>query len=341
MHTTLLQFCSLGLVFGLAGCTPESPDATGAGGAMGSGGMIGSGGAVGSGGTIGSGGAVGSGGASADAGTIGSPGCGSSRPPPCDTAVTGPCTLSVGTKTRQYFVVVPTNYSSSTAAPVVFTFHGRGGTAQQLLPSGGYGGFALYGERTGFPNAIYVVPQGLDSGTDAGNDYGWPNTNDQDINFVKAMISWLEANYCVDESRIFSTGMSYGGMISNTIACEMPDVFRAIGVMSGSLGWGSYVPTCVNHPIAAWFTHGDADTVVPISGDQNARDLFIKNNGCSTTNTQQISLVDTNTSTNVTCTVYNVCTTGNYPVVWCPVAGEAHAIPSFAGSEIAKFFKQF
>jgi polyhydroxybutyrate depolymerase len=188
--------------------------------------------------------------------------------------------------------------------------------------------------------------QGLDSGSDSGTDYGWPNTNGQDVNFTKAMLTWLEQNYCIDTSRIFSTGMSYGGIMSNTLGCQMPDVFRAIGVMSGSLfTYGQ--PSCMNLPIAAWFTHGDADTVVQMSGDITARDLFISHNGCSTTNTTTVTLTDsravTDAGTPVTtvCTIYNECTAGNYPVVWCPVPGEGHAIPSWAGSEIAKFFLQF
>ena len=91
--------------------------------------------------------------------------------------------------------------------------------------------------------------------------------------------------------------MSYGGMMSDTLGCEMSDVFRALGVMSGSLGFcngtNCYTPTCpTSHPIAAWFTHGDADTTVPIAGDQNARDHFIKNNGCDTTNTQTVAMSD-------------------------------------------------
>jgi hypothetical protein len=35
--------------------------------------------------------------------------------------------------------------------------------------------------------------------------------------------------------RRFSTGFSYGGMMSFAIGCEMSDVFRAIAPMSGSL----------------------------------------------------------------------------------------------------------
>jgi poly(3-hydroxybutyrate) depolymerase len=158
------------------------------------------------------------------------------------------------------------------------------------------------------------------------------------------MLTWLETNLCVDKARYFSTGMSYGGMMSETIACQIPDLFRAIGSQAGSLFGGTR--NCVAKPIAAWITHGTADTTVPISGDETARDMIIANNGCDTTNTQTIELVDTArigdaATTNVTCTVYNQCTAGNYPVIWCPVTGEGHAIPSFAGVEIAKFFAQF
>ncbi len=69
--------------------------------------------------------------------------------------------------------------------------------------------------------------------TDGGTDYGWLNYNGEDVNFAEAMVSWVEANFCVDESRIFSTGMSAGGLMSDMLGCQMPDVFRAIGVMPG------------------------------------------------------------------------------------------------------------
>jgi len=317
------------------------------GGSPATGGKSGSGGTTGSGGKTGSGGATGAGGAVTDAGPAqGSPGCGATLPAACNNTTTGPCTLDVNGKTRQYFVVLPTGYDNSKPAPVVFAFHGLGGTASSLLPTGSPygGGYALYGVQPGLPNAVFVVPQGLDTGSDAGDQYGWPNTGGQDINFVKAMLTWLETNFCVDSARYFSTGMSYGGMMSETIACQMPDVFRAIGSQAGSLFGGTR--SCVAKPIAAWITHGDADTTVPISGDITARDMIIANNGCDTTNTQTQNLVDTTrigdaATTDVTCTVYNQCTAGNYPVIWCPVPGEGHAIPSFAGTEIAKFFAQF
>jgi poly(3-hydroxybutyrate) depolymerase len=42
------------------------------------------------------------------------------------------------------------------------------------------------------------------------------------------VITWGESNFCVDTTRRVSTGMGYGGIMSETIPCQMPDVFRAI-----------------------------------------------------------------------------------------------------------------
>jgi poly(3-hydroxybutyrate) depolymerase len=338
------------------GGKPGSGGVVGSGGATtgpspGTGGKPGSGGATtgpsGTGGKTGGGGTTGAGGEITDAGpAVSSAGCGAALPAACNNTTTGPCKLDVGGKTREYFVVLPTSYDNSKPSPVVFAFHGLGGTASSLLPTGSPygGGYALYGVQPGLPNAVFVVPQGLDTGSEAGTSYGWPNTGGQDINFVKAMLTWLETNLCVDKARYFSTGMSYGGMMSETIACQMPDVFRAIGSQAGSLFSGTR--NCVAKPIAAWITHGTADTTVQISGDITARDMIIANNGCDTTNTGTIDLVDTKriadaATTDVTCIVYDQCTAGNYPVIWCPVTGEGHDIPSFAGAEIAKFFARF
>ena len=120
--------------------------------------------------------------------------------------------------------------------------------------------------------------------------------------------------------------------MSNLLACQMPDVFRAIGVMAGSLNGSN----CGTHPIASWAEHGDADTTVNISGGIRARDLFIQHNGCDTTNTQTAAMPDGKT----TCTIYNSCTSGKYPVVWCPIPGQGHQIASWAGAGASWSFER-
>jgi polyhydroxybutyrate depolymerase len=302
------------------------------GGANATAGVPSTGGSRPTGGATGLGGATGTGGNANVAGTSNSMGCGNTTlPAACNTSTTGPCTINVDGTDRQYFVVLPSNYSPTTPYPIVFLWHGASTTAQMYI---GGGPIAYYGIRTGLPNAIFVAAQGLPS-TAGGTDYGWANTNGQDVNFTKAMIDWLESKYCIDKNRLYSTGFSYGGIMSLTLACQMADVFRAIGVMSGAMFGGT--SSCQKNPVPAWFTHGDADPTLNISGGVTARDALIKRNGCDTTNTQTAAMSDGIT----TCTIYNVCTAGNYPVVWCPVPGETHQIPGFAGAEIAKFFLQF
>jgi polyhydroxybutyrate depolymerase len=78
-------------------------------------------------------------------------------------------------------------------------------------------------------------------------------------------------------------------------------------------------------------THGTADTTISISGDETARDQFLADNHCGTT----MEPVDP-----PPCVSYDGCDSG-YPVVWCPVEGDGHAIPSFAASGTAAFLSQF
>jgi poly(3-hydroxybutyrate) depolymerase len=143
------------------------------------------------------------------------------------------------------------------------------------------------------------------------------------------MVTWFESNFCVDQARIMATGFSYGGLMSHTVACEMPDVFRAVGVMSGALI--DRATACVSHDIAAWMTHGDADPMVAFSSGLSAANRIVALDHCGATT----HAVDPSP-----CVQYDGCDTG-YPVVWCPVAGEGHAIPSFAATAIASFFAQF
>jgi polyhydroxybutyrate depolymerase len=294
----------------------------GAGGTSGAAGTNG-GGAAGTSGTAGSNGAAGTSGAT-------TAGCGLANPPAVGAA--NPQTINVTdskgtTAARQFYVSLPASYDSSQPTRVVFAWHYAGGSASALVSSS-YGG-NFYGIQPLLPNTIFVAGQGLLSTPGDATTSGWPNTNGGDVAFAKAMIAWVEANFCVDPARILSTGMSYGGIMSDTLGCQMPDVFRAVGVMSGALY--NFGTACRSHPIAAWITHGDADTTVDISGDETARDQFLADNHCGTTTTAV---------TPSPCVSYGGCDSG-YPVVWCEVAGEGHTIPSFAASGIANFFAQF
>ena len=88
---------------------------------------------------------------------------------------------------------------------------------------------------------------------------------------------------CVDTNRIMSTGMSYGGIMSDTIGCQMPYVFRAIGVMSGALFKFGGSSACRATTSPPGSPTAPPIPTVDISGDEAARDQFLADNHCGTT----------------------------------------------------------
>jgi len=216
--------------------------------------------------------------------------------------------------------VLPDDYDATHPYPVVFQYHPLGGSAEQ--------GMNMYGIRPKFPEAIYVTPQGLQDGTYT----GFPNTGGEDEAMTRAIIADIEAKYCIDRARYFSTGFSYGGSMSYTAACNMSDVFRAIGAMSGApISGAKCTSKAPERPVAVWATHGTKDEALGISMAEPIIEALVENNGCSTT---------THPVDPSPCVEYEGCKEG-YPVVWCVREGDTHGIPSFAAGAIATFFQQF
>jgi polyhydroxybutyrate depolymerase len=244
-----------------------------------------------------------------------SAGCGKAQFPP-----SARNTIMVGDLNREYIVKLPTNYDPNKPYKLVFTWHFLGGSAQGI--AGGFGG-GFYGlESMAAGTAIFVSPEGIDA--------AWPNTGGRDVNFARAMVEWMRANYCIDNARIFSTGFSYGAIMSNTVGCQMGDVFRAIAPMAGS-GPLAFGGGGCKGPVAAWIFHGTADNVVQFTGGQRSRDHWVMTNGCT---------MMTTPGTPSQCVEYQGCKAG-YPVVWCENPGAGHTQPSYGGSAIWKFFSQF
>ncbi|HEY1155788.1 MAG TPA: cellulose-binding protein, partial [Arthrobacter sp.] len=104
----------------------------------------------------------------------------------CGTApalTSGNHTIQSGGQNRSYILRVPAGYDSNHPYRLIFGFHWRGGTANDV-DSGGTDGYnwSYYGLRRLADNAnngtIFVAPQG--------NGNGWANPGGQDVAFVDA-----------------------------------------------------------------------------------------------------------------------------------------------------------
>jgi len=239
---------------------------------------------------------------------VASAGCGGTA-----TVASGRFTIDVAGTPRDYIVALPQGYDATRPYRLVFTWHPGGGTAQGTANN-------YYGlQQRAANSAIFVSPEGIDN--------GWANTGGRDIAFLDAMLDRFEAELCVDQSRIFSTGFSYGGMMSYAIGCGRADVFRAIAPMSGALYSG-----CAqgDTPIAMLGFHGTTDTVVPIANGITARNTIAQRNGC------QPEAMATQVNG---CLSFQGCSAG-HPVTWCEFNGGHMPAPQSA-QPIWDFFSGF
>jgi poly(3-hydroxybutyrate) depolymerase len=247
-------------------------------------------------------------GLSARASATATAGCGKAP-----TLTSGTHTIQSGGQTRSYILRVPAGYDSNHPYRLIFGFHWRGGTAGDV-DSGGTDGYnwSYYGLRRLADNennsTIFVAPQGI------GN--GWANSGGQDVAFVDAMVSQIEAGLCVDTTRLFSAGFSYGGAMSYALACSRATVFRAVAVYSGANLSGC---NGGNQPIAYMGLHGIRDDVLPISSGRELRDTFVRTNGCTPQNPTEPAY---GSLTHII-TTYAGCRSG-YPVVWAAFDGAGH-----------------
>jgi poly(3-hydroxybutyrate) depolymerase len=236
----------------------------------------------------------------------------------------GAASINVSGTMRDYILRLPDDYDPSHAYKLIFGFHARGGTASQVAGGSNNDYYGLYSKSQG--SAIFVSPNGIDA--------GWRNTDDRDIDLVKALIALFDAELCVDHARIFSVGFSFGGMMSDAVGCAMADVFRAIAPMAGAVQTPEHLYSECNqpnmHPIAVWMAHGTSDTVVPLADGKTALDIFIERAQCDAA-TMPVAPSP--------CVAYQGCLEG-YPIHYCEWDG-GHGVPSFASQAIWNFFDGF
>jgi polyhydroxybutyrate depolymerase len=173
--------------------------------------------------------------------------------------------LAHGGAERGYHLAVPESARARAgAAPLVVLLHGGGGTAAQILR---HTRFAELAASEGF---VLVAPQGENRSWNDGRVYSASReSRADDVGFIRAVLADLaRQGVAFDRDRVFATGISNGGFMSQRLACEAADAFLGIvsvtAQMSADLG-----PGCKPaRPISVWMINGTADPLVPYEGGQ-------------------------------------------------------------------------
>jgi len=292
-------------------------------GADASGGNVATGGRAGS----GSGGASGTGtGGSTGTDAVKSDGCGKAK-----TLQNGTINITFGGASRKYILRVPDAYDNSHPHRLVFAFAESGSSATSVV-SRNYFTLATLDSK----NTVFVAP-------DAANGAGsWSKS---DVELTDAILAQLEGELCIDKSRIFATGFSFGGAMSIALACTRADVFRAVAFFSGADLTGS-CPATLTKPIAYYASQASQDstgTPMPSSGKVKQAE-FATVNGCMP---EASATTFPAAGKPHTCTDYKGCSAG-HPTKYCVFDGPHGWEPKDPGQtnswnapEAWKFITQF
>lgn len=184
-----------------------------------------------------------------------SAGCGTSTATPVSKKTVK---LAVAGEDRSYDLVVPKAHDGKTPVPVVVDFHGlaEGAAVHAQMTQMG-----PLGEKDGF---VVVFPQGT------GSPVRWYLGTDgqkSDAPFVNAMLDGIEKDLCVDTSRVYATGLSFGAIMSSFVACgELGARFAAVAPVSGITHSDDCKP---RHPMPVLTFHGTADPILLFNGGVN------------------------------------------------------------------------
>lgn len=167
--------------------------------------------------------------------------------------------------TRTYHLHLPPQVVAAKALPLVLVLHGRDGTGSGMI---GLTHMNDIADQQGF---IAVYPDGYANSWADGRGV---TTADQhgvdDVGFIAALIDTLVASYPVDASRVYVTGLSNGGFMSERLACDLASKIAAAAPVAGPLS-EALVPRCApSRPMPLLLIEGTADPLVPFAGGEVA-----------------------------------------------------------------------
>ena len=229
-----------------------------------------------------------------------SAGCGKAT-----TVTNGKKTITSGGTQRSYIIDIPTNYDMNKPYRFFYTSHWISSTAEAVQQQNFY--FLKPLATAANEPAIFLAPQAL-----PGNPNGtWDTSKNTDHILFDDLLAYVKENLCIDTTRVFATGFSFGGMMTYSLSVNhQKDIRAAVGIAPAN--YNIYVPTKTHQPIAWMQTTGMSDTTCPwVNGSsttQGAKYIAIEHgtdNGCTVPST-----IPTWTSGAHLCVDFTGCMTG-------------------------------
>ncbi|WP_171976932.1 alpha/beta hydrolase family esterase [Brasilonema sennae] len=164
--------------------------------------------------------------------------------------------------TRTYDIYTPKSYSPSRPMPLVMVFHGDEGSGRSISNVSQFNKLA---DQKGF---IVVYPDGIDQRWSIKNKN---KRNIDDVSFVKNLINHIQEVRNIDSRRIYASGFSRGGILTQALSCELSDKIAAFASVAGSLP-RRLKPNCQPEmPVSILMINGTNDQSVNYQGDKKTQ----------------------------------------------------------------------
>jgi len=252
-------------------------------------------------------------------------------------------TLDVsGQGERGYYLVLPDDYDSSVPHALVVGYAGTNWVGEQIRP---YLGLE---QVSGGGPEIFVYPDPLWHDFPGwGNLGGWllgPNAGPaegmDDLDFTAALLDTLSDELCIDESKVYATGHSWGGDMAQVVSCFLGDRFAAsVPVAANRPYWFDAPggPAECTGSTAVWTLFGEADEHFdyqdyPGQFGEECNDFWLDARGCDPDSAEPLPWGDEGD-----CFAWSGCSS---PVQYCLYGPETgHQIPPWYPEATMSFFR--
>ena len=177
-------------------------------------------------------------------------------------------TIVVDDVPRRFIVVVPSGEVPDGGYPLVVMLHGTSGDGEKFF---NISGWKELGEEKGivtaFPSSLSWCVQDEED-PKPHNTTKWVNgdllakacpgqTFVDDVKFLSVLVDTIKRRLTIDNSMVFLSGFSNGGVMTSKMAVDAPDVFRAVAPAAGFIT--DFDSAIANKPTPTWFCVGTKD----------------------------------------------------------------------------------
>jgi len=217
---------------------------------------------------------------------------------------------------RSYNLYLPAGYADGKAVPLVLNFHGF---TSNPAGQAAFSGMNQLADSKGF---AVLYPAGIGNSWNGGpiccGEAAMKNIDD--VGFARQLVADVATRACIDQKRVYSTGMSNGGFMSHRLACEASDLVAAVAPVDGLLGLSA---SSCNPARAVPIVHfyGTEDMLVSYQQAKVTNQFWLGKYNCADASPEV-----TYQKGAATCETWDECDDG-VSVTMCSVEGMGHCWP--------------